>query len=70
MVSFGSTGPSHPYLFADYCIVFLEASLDNFTKLRNILQAYVEASGQWVNLEVIYIFLVKVVTRRKERSTG
>lgn len=51
-VSFGRTGPNVTHLlFADDSIVFLEASSNNLTRLRQILQAYEEASGQKVNLE-------------------
>jgi hypothetical protein len=50
-VSFGRTSPNVTHLlFANDSIVFLEASSNNLTRLRQILQAYEEASGQKVNL--------------------
>jgi hypothetical protein len=56
-VQFGTDGPHITHLlFADDSIVFLEASVESFLTLKEVLLAYESASGQKVNLQKSAIF--------------
>jgi hypothetical protein len=59
-VGFGSQGPKITHLlFADDSIVFLEASMESVSALKEVLQKYEASSGQRVNMQKSSIFFGK-----------
>jgi hypothetical protein len=59
-VGFGSQGPKITHLlFADDSIVFLEASMENVSALKEVLHKYEASSGQRVNMQKSSIFFGK-----------
>jgi hypothetical protein len=51
-------------LFADDCLVFVQASAQGASRLLSILEAYRASSGQLVNRAKSEVFSVQIAPRR------
>ncbi|KAL9660817.1 hypothetical protein QQ045_025635 [Rhodiola kirilowii] len=70
-IKVGKSGPviSH-FLFADDCILFVKADVDNVLKLKKVLREYEAVSGQQINYGKSEMFVGDNVSMERARCFG